>query len=425
VAVTIAAVTMAMGLLSTACASKQKTADVASAEAAKPVPVVTATAVSREVPADFEETGTFIADESSDIAPLVPGRVISTPVNIGDRVKQGQIICELDHRDAELKLQQARAQLAEATASVRQAQSRIGWSSGTFDANKVPEVAAALANFQSAQAQAKLAAADSQRYANLVATGDVSRSASEKARTQQETAEAQANAAKQQYEAASNTARQSSEAVSTSQASLEAVKAVVSQAEKALADTTIRAPFDGYVTARPVAPGEYVALADKIATVVRIGTLKLQLQTPEQRAAQAHLGDVVIARVSAYPGRDFKGRVSAINQSVDPNSRVFILEARFDNPETALKPGMFATARVRLPGGVQGVFLPKQAIVRDKTTDSNQVFAIQNGKARLRVVSVGDTDGDLIRVSTGIAGGEIVATNNQNELFDGAAVIAR
>src|SRR5207248_4217177 len=157
------------------------------------------------------------------------------------RVKQGQIICELDHRDAELKLQQARAQLEEATASVRQAQSRIGWSSGNFDSNKVPEVAAALANYQSAQAQAKLAAADAQRYANLVATGDVSRSASEKARTQQETAEAQANAAKQQYEAAANGARQSSEAVSTSQASREAMKAFVAQAEKALADTTIRA----------------------------------------------------------------------------------------------------------------------------------------------------------------------------------------
>jgi RND family efflux transporter MFP subunit len=283
-------------------------------------------------------------------------------------------------------------------------------------------VAGALANYQSAQAQAKLAAADAQRYANLVATGDVSRSASEKARTQQETAEAQVNAAKQQYEAASNGARQSSEAVSTSQASLEGVKAIVAQAEKALADTTIHAPFDGYITARPVAAGEYVALTNKIATVVRIGSLKLQLQTPEQRASLAHLGDVVTARVSAYPGRDFVGHVSAINQSVDPNSRVFVLEARFDNPDTALKPGMFATARVRLPGGVQGVFLPKQAVVRDKTTDSNQVFAIQNGKARLRVVSVGDTDGDLIRIATGIAGGEIVATNNQAELFDGAVV---
>jgi multidrug efflux pump subunit AcrA (membrane-fusion protein) len=412
---------LATCLLAMACGSKPVAVQ-ANAPEVKTVAVTTATAITREVPADFEETGSFVADESSDIAPPVAGRVITTPVNVGDHVKTGQIICELDHRDAELKLEQARAQYAEATAAVRQARSRIGLGEGLFEPGKVPEVAAAQANYQSALAQAKLAAADAQRYANLVATGDVSKSASDKAHTQLETAEAQANAARQQYEAAANGARQSFEVVSTSQASLDGMKAQLSQAEKALADTTIRAPFDGYITARPVAAGEYVALTNKIATLVRIGSLKLNLETPEQRASLAHLGDAVVARVDAYPNREFPGRVSAINQSVDPNSRVFILEARFDNPDAALKPGMFATARVRQPGGVPGIFIPAQAVVRDKTTDSNQVFVVQDGKTRLRVVSVGDTSGDAIRVLTGIAAGDVVATSNRSELYDGAPV---
>ncbi len=205
-AATKSATILAAAMMLAGCGSNKKASDVAEAAAAKPVTVFTATAVSKDVPADFQETGTFVADESSDIAPPVAGRVISTPVDVGARVAQGQVICELDHRDAELKLQQARAQLEEATAGVRQAQSRIGWVSGAFNADRVPEVAGALANYQSALAQAKLAAADSQRYANLVATGDVSRSAFEKALTQQETAEAQANAARQQYEAAANAA---------------------------------------------------------------------------------------------------------------------------------------------------------------------------------------------------------------------------
>src|ERR1700728_2285806 len=67
------------------------------------IAVSTAQAVSRTIPASFEETGTFIADETSDIAPLVAGRVLATPVNAGDFVKQGQVVCELDHRDAELR----------------------------------------------------------------------------------------------------------------------------------------------------------------------------------------------------------------------------------------------------------------------------------------------------------------------------------
>ena len=112
----------------------------------------------------------------------------------------------------------------------------------------MPEVAAARANYESAQAQAKQAAADAKRYANLVATGDVSRSAYEKDRTQQETAEAQANAARQQYEAALNAARQSWGGVENVAGRWRGMRAQLAQAEKALADTTIRAPFDGYIT---------------------------------------------------------------------------------------------------------------------------------------------------------------------------------
>src|SRR5579883_2948767 len=401
---------IAAGLITTGCGSKQTVVQATAPDAAKPVP------------ADFQETGSFIAEESSDIAPLVAGRVIATPVDVGARVHKGQVICELDHRDAQLKLDQAKAQFEEATASVRQAQSRIGWTEGAFDPNKVPEVAAALANYQSAQAQAKLAAADSQRYANLIATGDVSKSAYEKARTQQETAEAQVNAAKQQYEAAVNTARQSYEVISTSRASLDSVKAQLAQAQKGLDDTTIRAPFDGYITARPVAAGEYVALTNKIATIVKIGLMKLQLQTPEQRAGQTRIGMMVMARVAAYPNREFSGKVTAINPSVDPNSRVFTVEARFENPKGELRPGMFATARVLLPGGENAVFIPRKAVIRDKTTDSYQLFTIEGGKAHLRVVVLGDVDGDLVRINSGLSGGDRVATTNQSELFDGAPV---
>jgi RND family efflux transporter MFP subunit len=284
---------------------------------------------------------------------------------------------------------------------------------------------AARATYESAMAQAKLAAADAKRYENLVASGDVSRSAYDRARTAQETADAQANAAKQQYEAALNGARQSYGAVENSQASLEGVRAQLAQAEKGLADTTIHAPFDGSITARPVAAGEYVALTNKLATIVRIGSMKLQLQTPEQLAAKGKLGMTVVARVAAYPDREFTGKITAVNPSVDPNSRVFILEAKFDNPRGELRPGMFATARVLLPGGESAIFVPRAAVLRDKTTDSYQVFVIDNKIARLRVVVTGDVNGSDVRIAGGLNGGETVATSQQSALFDGARVEVR
>jgi multidrug efflux pump subunit AcrA (membrane-fusion protein) len=413
-------------LFECACGSKQAAQASSTAAAPKAIVVSAAPAVLRQVSARFEETGSFVADESSDIAPPVAGLVVATPVNVGDFVKKGQVICELDHRDAQLKLDQMRAQLNEATAGVRQAQSRIGLNgTRTFDAGAVPEVAAAKASYESAEAQARLAAADAKRYENLVKTGDVSRSAFEKARTQQETADAQANAAKQQYEAALNAARQGYGVVESSQASLEGMRAQLAQAEKGLADTTIHAPFDGYISARPVAAGEHVAVTDKIATIVRVGTMKLQLQTPEQRSARASIGMTVEARVSAFPDRDFLGKVSAINPSVDPNSRAFILEARFDNPKAELRPGMFATARVLLPGTEDAVFVLRSAVIHDRTTDSNQVFVIEANVAHLRVVLTGKTDADSIRVLSGLTGKETVATNHQSDLFDGAPVVVK
>jgi len=91
--------------------------------------------------------------------------------------KKGQVICLLEERDAQLKLDKSRAGLEQARFMLRQAQSRVGWSGdGQFDPEMVPEVASAHAAYESARASAKLAAADAQRYENLVRSGDVSQS---------------------------------------------------------------------------------------------------------------------------------------------------------------------------------------------------------------------------------------------------------
>jgi multidrug efflux pump subunit AcrA (membrane-fusion protein) len=423
---TISVAALAAAVLMLGACSRPVSTPAEAASPTKRIAVPVAHAETRVVPAGFDVTGTFAADESSDVAPLAAGRVIATPVNAGDFVRKGQVICELDPRDAQIRLDQARAQVNEATAGLSQTRSRIGLTEGgAFDPSRVPEVAAARANYESAQALAKQAAADARRFANLVASGDVSRSAYEKARTQQETAEAQANAARQQYEAALNGARQGWGAVETSQASLDAARAQLALADKALADTSIRAPFDGFVSARPVAVGEYVSTNSKIATVVKVGVLKLELQVPEQRAAQVKLGMAVNARVAAWPGRDFTGKVTAVNPSIDPNSRVFILEAKFASPSAELRPGMFATAKVLLPGGENAVFVPRSAVLRDRTTDSYQVFTVENGTARLKVVVPGESDTASMRIASGLTGNETVATGRLDQLFDGAAVEVR
>jgi multidrug efflux pump subunit AcrA (membrane-fusion protein) len=98
------------------------------------------------------------------------------------------------------------------------------------------------------------------------------------------------------------------------------------------------------------------------------------------------------------------------------------IEARFANPDLDLKPGMFATARVRLPGMEQAVLVPRSAILTDPSTESSQVFVIADDRASVRVVRLGDSVDELVRVLSGVTAGESVAVTNLGQLYDGLAV---
>jgi RND family efflux transporter MFP subunit len=413
-------------LFLSACSSpKGKTTQAENLSSTKIV-ASTAKAVVRDVSAYIQASGSFIAEESSDVAPAIGGRVAATPVEIGDFVKKGQIICRLEDRDSQLRLDQARASLEQTKFMLRQAQSRVGWSGdGKFNPDAVPEVASAHAAYQSALASSKLAAADAKRYENLFKSGDVSQSAYEKNKTQQETAEAAANSARKQYEAQVNAAQQNYRGIGAAQASLAASESQLAQAQKVLEDTAIRAPFDGFITDRPVSVGQWLGTNSKVSTLVRISTVKLQLQIPEQQSALVKSGMSVTARVAAYTNRDFIGKIIAVVPSIDSSSRAFNAEARFDNPKAELRPGMFANAKLMLQGSEGAVFVPLKAVFYDNTTDANHVYSVVRGAARLNVVLKGDTDGDQVRIISGLKGDETVVLNNQANLYDGAPVETR
>ena len=323
-------------------------------------------------------------------------------------------------------MEQAQAAEAQAEAAVRQAQSRIGLGgSDQFNPNNVPEVLAAKSALDSANAQARLAEADAKRFEALVNTGDVSRSAYEKIRTQADTAVAQASSVRQQYEATLNGARQNYQGVMTAQASLAGFKTQTSIALKAVEDTLIRAPFAGFISARYVAVGQYLALTSKVATVMRIQPIRLELQVQEANAARIKTGNPVESTVPSYPERIFKGTVTAVNPAVDPNSRSFTVVAEFPNPDTALKPGMFSKSRILLAGSTSGIFVPKTAVITDTTTNSSQLFFVRDGKARVAVVQLGVADGNDVQILSGIAADATIVLDNLKDLYDGETLVVK
>jgi multidrug efflux pump subunit AcrA (membrane-fusion protein) len=398
-------------------------AGAAEAADAPAVAVTTVRVEAREVPAFIQATGSLAANESSDVAPQTSGQVVSTPINIGAFVRQGAVIARLNDRDARLRLRQSQASVQQALAGVRQAEARLGLGpNGRFDASTIPEVRSAAAAYDAALAQQRLAEANAKRYAELVETGDVARSVYDQYRTQSDTARAQATNARQQLEIAINQARQNNQAIQTAQAGVTSAQAQVAISQKAVEDTMVRAPYSGYVSARPIAVGEYVTPASVIATILLTNPLKLELQVPEMQAPNLRPGMPVALTVDAYRDRQFGGTVTAINPAIDPASRSIRVEASIQNPDNALRSGMFVTARITLPGGNQSIFVPREAVVNDQNTNSYRVFVVQGTTAHLRVVQIGDEENGMVQILSGVQGNEEVATSNLQQLYEGAKV---
>lgn len=387
------------------------------------IPITVGKSESRDVAAAIQATGSLAASETSDIAPKVAGKVANVSVNVGQFVGAGAVIAKIDDRDARLQLAAANAGVKQAQAAVRQAEARIGLlGGGKFNANVVPEVSAANANYQQALAELKQAEANEKRYRELVETGDVAMIQYETFRTARDTARARVNAAREQLNAAINTAKQSNQAIVSAQANVEAARTQVAEAQKAIADTVIYAPFAGFISSRPAAVGEFVSSSTVIATILRTNPIKALIQVPENYVPQVSVGNGVSISVDAFKDRKFAGTVSAVNPGLDPTSRAATVEALIENGDNSLRSGMFATAQITRGGGGKGVFVPKAAVASDPTTNSYKVFVIQDGIARLRVVQLGTEEGDSWQILSGIEADQTVAISNLDALFEGARV---
>ena len=371
------------------------------------VEVTTAPAILRQLPRFFEATGSIAADEQTDVAPAVAGKVTAIGVDLGTWVERGAMLVRLDDRDARIRLEQAAAQVAQAQSSVRQAEARIGLRPGqSFDPTRVAEVGSARVALELAEKQLR-------RFEKLIESGDVSRSSYDQQK-------AQRDQLREQYEAALTQARQNYAAVQTARAAVDAAQTQVAQARKAINDAIVVAPISGYVSDRPAALGEYVSTSSKVATIVRTNPVRVQMDIPEQAVSTIRVGQSVSVSVSAYPDRNFSGMVHHVSPSVTANSRTMTVEARVENPDGLLKPGQFATVRILQAESDPAVLVPARAVRTESGT--SRVYVIQDGRAQQRLVQLGQTEGDLVEIKSGVAADEQVATSNVELLSDGTPV---
>jgi membrane fusion protein, multidrug efflux system len=390
--ITAPALILGSALALSGCSTTAETA-ADTVKAAEPLAIATVAVESRAIDRYLRVTGSLIADAQADVSAETAGRVIETPVERGTRVSQGALLVRISPSETS-------AQLQEADANAAQIEARLGLvANQPFDRSRVPDV-------MNAKASLEFAEAEYNRMQSLVDQKVISQSEFDQRRTQLE-------AARQNYQAALNMADQSFR-------SLEAARARVSLARKAVSDTAVRAPLNGLVAERLVSVGDYVTRGQKVATVVRVDPMRVELTVPEQQVAMIKVGQQVRLTVDAYPGEEFAATVRFISPSLRSDQRALTVEAVASNGDGRLKPGLFATALVRQPDAAPALLVPAGAV--ETVAGTNRVYIVKDNVVDERIVTTGEKLDGQVEITSGVAKGETVAADPKGRLTDGQQV---
>jgi len=383
-------------LLLAGCGNTEAKPAAKAEEAAKPIVVSVAAAQERSLPTTLDVTGTLMADAQTDIASEIEQRVVEILVERGQFVSAGQVVARMDDQDAKNLLR-------EAEATEGQIRERLGLVNGqAFDALKTPEV-------QQARATMERSEADYKRFVQLLDEGAVSKAEHDLRR-------ADYLAAKAQYETTVNQMRQLYQ-------SLLAQKVRVAMGRKAVEDTTIRAPFSGVIAEKAVNVGRYTKKGDRVATIVRIDPLRIELTIPEGAVAAVRKGQRVSFAVQSYPDRKFEGTIAYVGPAVRADSRALVVEAIVPNPKALLQPGLFATAHIELPAARPSMLVPTAAVRNDGGVF--KLFVTKNDRAEARIVQVGREAGGSVEILRGLQTGERIVSPQVDGLADGALIAVR
>ena len=412
--------------VSMACGSGSQSVKVNANVQATTVDVTTAQAIVRQIPTYFEATGNLAGDAQTDVAPAVGGKVVEINFDVGSYVNKGDVLLRLDDRDARIRVEQAEAQVQQqqravdqSIANLRQAQVRLGVRDGeTFPIEKFSQVKSVTANLTAAEKELT-------RAERLYSTGDVSRQILEQRRAQRDALIGQLDEARSNAAVAIRAINTAEAAVASARAAVATAGTQVDQARKSVTDTIVYAPISGFVAERTADLGEFISPSvpnSKIATIVRTGVLRLRIDVPEASIGKVSVGQSISLQTSAYPDRNFAGTVVRMLPSLNVTARTLTVEAEVANMEGLLKPGQFATVRITQSQPENAVMVPTSAIKTEGET--NKVFVIKDGAAREVIVQVGLLENDVIQIKQGISEGEVVATSNVSQLFDGVFVRA-
>jgi len=305
-------------------------------------------------------TGVIEARKKIVINPDIGGKIASIHVEEGDRVQQGQVLAELDTRAIRLQLEQAEAQKAVAEASYKDAGNNL------------------------------------ERWDRLRKESAVS---------------------EQQYE-------QVKLAYDASRSQLQQAEATVNLAKYNLDVSIMEAPFAGIIAAKNAEVGDVInpmmggfGAASGVLTLMDFSVVKIRVDVSQVDVVRIAKGQTAFLSVSAYPDKEFEGRVTVVNLAADPLSKKFGVEIQVSNSELLLKPNTFGDVTLEVSSHENALVIPQKAVLENRF-----VYVVDNGKSLKREITIGLQNTFLLEVIQGLQEGELVVVEGNYGLDEGAEI---
>lgn len=356
----------------------------------------------------FHATGDVVPLMQVDLFPKVSGYLERINVHLGDMVRQGQVIAQIDQtdflekvREVEAKVAQAKAYLSELEAGSRPEELR--------------QAEEAVRQAQSRYDNAKL---QRERIEALFKKQVISKKEMDVAEMEYTVAEAQLAVSQQHLKLIREGARQ--EVKEASQAKLKEMEAILAQEKIRLQHTRIIAPFHGEISKRYVDVGALVSPSTPLVNLVHTETLKVVANVLEKDISLLKIGMKVKIKTESYPDKIFEGKIARISSTLELATRTLQSEVYIDNSNRLLKPGMFARIEVVLLQKPQTLVIPRYAVIEEG--ESKSIFTITGNQAFRRSIVTGYEEDQFVEVLEGVYEGDQVVVKGQESLKDRSIV---
>jgi RND family efflux transporter MFP subunit len=348
----------------------------------------------------------------------VPGYVKAWHVELGQPVKQGQVVAEIDTPELDQELLQARADLNVAQTAIVQSEAEL----------RESEAAHQLAKADQTRSEAELSLAGSRlrrREAllknNATTQDDFDTATRDRDARQADQAASEAGVTRQ---AANVETRRA--VIESRKASVESQQANVRRLEQLQAFRRIEAPFDGVVTRRRAEVGNLVnatsaAAGDELYEIAQVDRLRVQTPVPQSEAASVHVGTAVTVQIPERPDQQLAAVVTRTSRAVDPKTRTLLVEIEVPNADEMLSPGLYAEVSFATQAPKSTWMVPANT-VRMQVDGPHVVVATEQGRLDVRSVRLGRDYGRHVAVVEGVHGREQLVVNPTDDLRSGMSV---